>query len=89
MNNNPFGTSQGYDAGRENLWFDEEYKVGNHWSDFEGRGKYSIDGSAESVDKYPLNEMLERATYYPLLLISLSLILISIITTRRKILKNI
>jgi parallel beta-helix repeat protein len=84
IDNNPFGTSQGYDAGNQNMWFDEEKKIGNYWSDFKGRGKYSIDGSAESVDKYPLDEQLERVTYSRFLIISLILILLSIPIIKRR-----
>jgi parallel beta-helix repeat protein len=84
VNNNPSGSSQGFDNGNKNQWYDEESKTGNHWSDHKGRGKYSIDGSAESIDKYPLNEQLERVTYSHFLLISLSFILISIPVIRKR-----
>ncbi|NHJ84367.1 MAG: hypothetical protein FK734_02835 [Asgard group archaeon] len=47
-------TSQGYDEGINNFWYDELGKYGNHWSDYNGRGSYTIDGPAEAVDLYPL-----------------------------------
>jgi parallel beta-helix repeat protein len=83
INNNPLGSSQGYDDGLENKWYLTESKAGNYWSDWD-KGKYLIDGSAESVDKYPLDENLDRVSYLPFLLISLFLILISIPIQRRK-----
>jgi len=51
-------------------------KEGNHWSNWLGVGMYSIDGSAGSVDPYPLSEIVNppiilefRQTYaIPLLL---------------------
>jgi parallel beta-helix repeat protein len=46
-------TSQAYDDGTQNIWYEEETKKGNFWSDFSGKGNYSIDGSAESFDLYP------------------------------------
>ncbi len=46
-------TSQAYDDGTQNTWYEEETKTGNLWSDFSGKGDYSIDGTAESVDIYP------------------------------------
>jgi parallel beta-helix repeat protein len=46
-------TSQGYDDGLQNTWYDEESKTGNFYSDYTGKGDYAIDGDAESVDIYP------------------------------------
>ncbi|NHJ06271.1 MAG: hypothetical protein EAX90_15700 [Candidatus Heimdallarchaeota archaeon] len=46
--------SQGYDEGTNNKWYDEESKTGNRWTDYEGRGTYTIDGPANSEDKYPM-----------------------------------
>ena len=56
INNNLEGTSQGYDEGMGNYWFDNITKEGNFWSDWSGIGNYSIDGPANSEDPYCLNE---------------------------------
>ncbi|MCG3258400.1 MAG: right-handed parallel beta-helix repeat-containing protein [Candidatus Heimdallarchaeota archaeon] len=48
------GTSQGYDSGNNNTWFDIFLLEGNFWSDYGGVGSYSIEGEANSVDLYPL-----------------------------------
>lgn len=48
-------SSQGCDEGMGNMWYDEESKTGNSWSDYSGSGDYIIDGSAGTVDKYPLS----------------------------------
>ncbi|NPD88910.1 MAG: hypothetical protein HGN29_09295 [Asgard group archaeon] len=53
--NNTPGNSQAYDGGKETLWYEKETKEGNYWSDWKGRGKYRIDGSANSKDPYPLD----------------------------------
>ncbi|NPD87282.1 MAG: hypothetical protein HGN29_01075 [Asgard group archaeon] len=88
LNNNPSGTSQGYDAGKNNNWFDEENKAGNFWSDWKGRGKYKIAGPAESVDKYPLNEQLERVSSLSFLWLSLSFFLLTLPIFSKKLIKN-
>ncbi len=59
VDNNLGGSSQAYDDGEGNIWYDEEQQMGNHWSDWKKEG-YNIDGSAGSVDLYPLDENLER-----------------------------
>ena len=46
-------SSQALDEGSSNVWFSEEDKLGNRWSDYDSSGVYKIDGSANSVDKYP------------------------------------
>ena len=48
-------TSQGYDEGSDNIWYDSESKEGNAWSDYFGIGPYQIDGPSNSVDLYPSN----------------------------------
>jgi len=53
-NNNLGGNSQAYDSGTNNTWFDSTLKEGNMWMDYEGEGDYYIDGTAQSVDIYPL-----------------------------------
>ncbi len=54
LDNNLLGTSQASDSGTNNLWYDSVTQEGNEWSDWSGAGSYSIDGSANSVDLYPL-----------------------------------
>ena len=54
--NNPTGTSQGYDEGVDNFWYDNITKEGNLWDDWSGFGNYSIDGLANSQDPYCLSE---------------------------------
>ena len=56
VDNNLGGTSQAYDEGENNIWYDSTINEGNYWSDYTGFGSYSIDGSAGSVDPYPLDE---------------------------------
>ncbi len=54
--NNLGGTSQVFDDGTNNTWYDSETQEGNYWSDWSGTGSYAIDGEANSVDLYPLGE---------------------------------
>ena len=53
---NPGATSQAYDDGSGNYWYNSTTQKGNYWSDWSGTGSYSIDGSANSVDLYPTND---------------------------------
>lgn len=46
-------TSQGYDEGSNNTWYNPETERGNWWSDYSGSGSYQIDGPTESTDLYP------------------------------------
>ncbi len=57
--NSPSETSQAYDNGTNNIWFNEKKKKGNYWSDWNGKGVYYIDGSAKTSDMYPQNERLK------------------------------
>lgn len=45
------------DDGSNNLWYNDEIKVGNYWSDYNGTtGTYTnIQGTASSVDLYPIS----------------------------------
>ncbi|NHJ87752.1 MAG: hypothetical protein FK734_19985 [Asgard group archaeon] len=76
--------SQGYDEGSNNFWYDTEGKYGNHWSDYNGKGDYSIDGPSNSLDIYPLT--LTDTDAYPLstILIIISFTIVSIIGTIRR-----
>jgi parallel beta-helix repeat protein len=55
VDNERFGniTSQAYDEGMFNVWYHEESKTGNTWSDYSGEDSYSIDGPSDSEDIYP------------------------------------
>ncbi|MFX0012071.1 MAG: right-handed parallel beta-helix repeat-containing protein [Candidatus Hermodarchaeota archaeon] len=46
-------SSQGYDEGSNNRWYDSRSYYGNGWSDYFGIGTYEIDGPANSIDLYP------------------------------------
>jgi parallel beta-helix repeat protein len=56
IRNNLAGSSQGYDEGIDNIFYDSSMNEGNYWSNYGGSGGYIIDGEAYSVDLYPLNE---------------------------------
>ncbi len=45
--------SQAFDNGTYEFWYDPERLAGNHWSDWNGTGNYSIDGGP-FADLYPL-----------------------------------
>ncbi|MHA2186902.1 MAG: NosD domain-containing protein [Candidatus Thorarchaeota archaeon] len=47
-------TSQGFDEGRNNTWYDATTEEGNWWSDYSGSGTYIIDGPSDSADQYPI-----------------------------------
>lgn len=48
--------SQASDDGIGNCWYHPDTLVGNYWSDRGISSKYEIDGTAESIDSYPLKE---------------------------------
>lgn len=56
VDNNIGGTSQAYDDGVYNVWFDQSINEGNYWSDWDGTGTYPIDGNANVNDPFPLYE---------------------------------
>jgi len=77
--NNQQGNSQAYDIGKETLWYEKETREGNYWSDWDGKGKYHIDGSANSKDPYPLDMNLNPfRSKVPYIAIPSSLLLIAI-----------
>jgi parallel beta-helix repeat protein len=47
-------TSQGFDEGNNNTWYDASTEEGNWWNDYSGSGTYAIDGPANSIDPYPI-----------------------------------
>lgn len=48
-------TSQAYDEGDNNIWYDGTTQEGNYWSNYFGIGPYSIDGPSGAVDLYPFH----------------------------------
>ena len=67
IDNNLYGSSQAYDHGLNNVFYDLETNEGNWWSDWDG-GNYDIDGNTMSVDLYPLGEIpkdesIQKTTY--------------------------
>ncbi len=62
INNEPaIGTSQAFDNGKNNYWYNPEVQIGNFWSDRGSKKTYSIDGDADNYDLYPLQDPI----YYP------------------------
>jgi parallel beta-helix repeat protein len=57
INNNPSGFSQASDDGINNIWYSPSLNAGNYWDDLLGSENYSIDGSAASIDLYPIIEI--------------------------------
>ncbi|MHA1346549.1 MAG: NosD domain-containing protein [Candidatus Heimdallarchaeaceae archaeon] len=56
FNNNENSTSQAYDSGSGNYWYDTLTLEGNYWSDWNQTNGYLIGGSSGSTDPYPLLE---------------------------------
>lgn len=71
--NNQGGTSQAYDNGKGNKWYEERTKEGNYWSDLGTKCTYLIDGFTHSRDKYPLNR--KQTCLEPLTITILSIVL--------------
>ena len=62
IENDPsLGSSQAYDGGISNLWYNQELQSGNFWDDKGTKKIYEIDGTANSVDLFPLKDPI----YYP------------------------
>ncbi len=85
------GTSQARDDGANNYWYDTETLEGNYWSDWSGEGSYSIDSAANSIDLYPLDELVEYYTdetqiyfIFTLLMLVFPLLLARIISKKTK-----
>ena len=83
MNNYLGSTSQAYDDGFNNIWCEEEVQEGNYWSDWNKKKPYPIDGDANAIDPYPLNENLEKIDYEYTLVIP-AFILVAILLKRKK-----
>ena len=62
----------------------KENKEGNYWNDWQKSKPYSIDGNAESVDRYPLNTSFERLSIgFLCFLISLIFMSIALVLKRK------
>ncbi len=85
LSNNLGGTSQAYDSGANNVWFDTTTNVGNMWYDWTG-GPYSIDGTAGSVDPYPIPQpgFPEFSVTTGILLLGVSLFSVIVILLKKK-----
>lgn len=57
--------SQARDDGINNMWYNAVEEKGNYWSDWDEEGNYNIDGSAYSVDKFPMKKQVDE-TDFPL-----------------------
>ena len=55
VDNNINEYSQAKDDGASNLWYDVISEEGNYWSNIGQNYTYMIDGSANSIDPYPLS----------------------------------
>ena len=94
VDNNLVSSSQASDDGEENLWYDDTKNEGNFWSDLKRKNKYSIDGSAEKYDLYPLDSPIipfiptSEISFSGLLLSLLCLTIISLNLFRGYVKKN-
>lgn len=78
-------TSQAYDEGTQNTWYDEETKEGNFWSDYSGKSDYAIDGPTESFDIYPM-KVGETGNLYLIFICMISMIVLAV--NRRLLIKK-
>ncbi len=89
--NNLGGSSQGYDNGLNNIFYDIITLEGNWWTDWTGTTTYPIDGSANNEDPYPQGvPMIPEfsSTTFKILLLSLfSITVVTIIGLKRKLRK--
>ncbi len=98
INNNPTGqpegTSQAFDNGLDNIWYNMDTKKGNYWDDYSGVGSYLIDGIANSEDPFPLGSVAdipfitEYGTYIRSLSIAFVCLSLIVIIVKRKKRKN-
>jgi len=65
IDNNLNGSRQAYDSyGGINLWYDNATFEGNYWSDWNGFGSYTLYGSTQAADLYPLSSPVIIATCF-------------------------
>ncbi|OLS32242.1 MAG: hypothetical protein HeimAB125_10850 [Candidatus Heimdallarchaeota archaeon AB_125] len=55
IENNILGISQAFDNGYKNMWFNSILLEGNYWDNLGLNVTYEIDGTAGSIDLYPLS----------------------------------
>ncbi len=84
IDNNIDGESQAKDEGTANVWFEEDKEEGNYWSDIGDTHEYYINGTAESIDLYALNEKLEKTYSTPFYLSVLLPVLVLVYIRIRK-----
>lgn len=72
-------TSQAYDEGYNNIWYDNNAQEGNYWSDYFGIGSYSIDGPSDAVDLYPFQTTDITPFILILILTSVSTVLLGLL----------
>ena len=91
INNQLTGTKgQAKDDGSNNFWYNPDTFVGNFWTDLGRRGKYPIDGHANSFDLYPLKYPVVlpdesypfRTNFLSLILLIPTLLLLTLIKTK-------
>jgi hypothetical protein len=83
-------TSQAYDDGSNNIWYDETVLEGNYWSDYSGNGIYRIAGVADAIDLYPFTSSTAKQEDFSsafirvgLFLIILGFLAVSVFLARR------
>jgi parallel beta-helix repeat protein len=77
-------SSQGYDEGSNNKWYDDTVQEGNRWSDYDGRGIYTIDGPANSEDLYPIEITSNESDTLIVFNIPLTIICVGLLITLMK-----
>ena len=75
---NNIGGSQGSDSGYNNTWYDMGTLEGNWWNTWTG-GDYIIDGTAGSVDSFPLGEPVPVPEFSEAMVVSMLLLPVSIL----------
>ena len=91
------GWAQAADDKVNNLWYDEETKEGNYWSDLDYNSgvaleRYNIEGDADNYDPYPLNadgELVyppeeDDAPAFNIFIVSLSMLTLGLIVRKRR-----
>lgn len=57
IDNEPIiGSSQAFDSGFHNYWYQPDVKIGNYWSNKGSKKTYAIDGDANNQDLHPLKD---------------------------------
>jgi len=78
---------QAYDEGEDNMW-DDGISEGNWWDDWNGTGNYTIDGSSDAADNYPLGDPVETDAPEKVpefgLLFTITLLFALLVITRRR-----